>query len=388
MLSEQIGARQATSREEKKAAEYVRDELIGLGVSNVRLEPFQGATSAWMPWSVALSLAAWGMLIGLLFGLVGGVIAAGLYLFAAWIIYCELHPPRNPTGGYPVRRWLRHRQSQNVLGVARPAGSTEQRVVLMGYLDSARTAFLWRSQRRQRFAGMLAAILFFSLIVSAAALFIGAITTSVEFYFVALFPLLFQIVALFASIRADRGPVSPGANNNASGVGVMLALAERLLETPLTRTEVWLLTTGCRETGGDGLRAVLETHSAALSESTFIALEGVGVGARVVVVTGEGSLRLTRYAAETQALAEQAAERCRADSITVRAARHLGGSTETGIISRSGMKGIAVNVWPDATPGIAGRRNLNDTIDTIQEQALSQALAFAWALLQEIDTPR
>jgi hypothetical protein len=405
-LSQGIGPRGATSDGERRAAEYVRDELGRLGLRDVRLESFRGAVSTWMPWSIAFSIAAWGVFIGLLFDLVGGLVASALYLVAAWIVYRELYPPaglasaspparrsaaegigRTPlVSGLSVRRWLWRGDSQNVVGVVPPAGAVERRLVLMGYLDSARAPFFWRARARRRLAGCMVLPLFLSLLLNAVALLLGAVTGSDSFYFVAFLLVFPQVVALLASLRAGRSSFSPGANNNASGVGTLLALAERLKEAPLARTEVWLLATGCRETGGDGIRAFLEAHGETLAEATFVALEGVGVGERAVYLAGEGALRGTSYPSQALALAARAAERCREEGLGIGAERHRGGPTEMGLIVRRGFEGLAINVWPGDWAGVASRRRMDDTFDTIEEEALAQVHIFAWALLQEIDT--
>lgn len=388
VLSTSIGARPATSDAERRAAEYVCDQLQSLGLPQVRMESFQGATSVSLPWSIAFSLAAWGMLVGLLLGLVGGIIAAVFYLCAAWIVYHELYPPSSPSGRYPLRRWLWRAASQNVLGVMSPSGAVQRRVVLLSYLDSAHCPFFWRNQRRRRLLHRAASLIFISLPISALAFLLGALTGSVLFYFVAFLLLLPQIAALLVSIRFEHSPFSPGANNNASGVGTLLALAERLKETPLTRTEVWLLASGCRETGKDGLYAFLEAYGTELGGTSFVSLEGVGVGERVVYLTGEGTLPGTAYSPEALACAARAAERCQAASIPVSTGRHPGGATELGIIARSGLHGTAINVWSHDGHGAPGRRQMDDMFKAIQPQALALAHTFTWALLREIDTPR
>jgi hypothetical protein len=390
VLSKGIGPRGATSDEEQESAEYVRDELQGLGLSDVWLVPFQGAISGWLPWAVAFSLAAWGMLIGLLFGLVGGIIAMAIYLLAAWTAHTELYPAARLgqslwARGYPVRRWLGHRESQNVVAVAPPRGDVERRVVLMAYLDSARAPFLWQSQRSRRLAGCAVPLLFASLLLSAAVFLLAAFTANVLFYFVALCLLFPQIAGLIVSIRADRSAYSPGANNNASGVGTLLALAEQLKQSPLQHTEVWLLATACRETGFDGLQAFLDAHGSELAGGTFIALEGVGVGERVVYLTGEGALWTTSYSPDALGCAARSAERCQSEGLLVNAEGHRGDPTEMGVITRLGWRGTSISAKSNGRPGIPGRRQLEDTFDTIERQALSQVIDFCWALLQEID---
>jgi hypothetical protein len=382
VLCKGIGPRGATSAGERRAAEYVRDELHRLGLRDVRLESFDGSVSTWLPWAVAFSMAAWGLLIGLLFELVGAIVAALLYLVATWIIYRELYPPIK---GHSVRRWLWRGESQNTLGVLPPAGPPKRRVVLMSYLDSARCPFFWRQQERRRLISHTVWPLFLSLPVGAIAILSGAITANVAFYFIALILAFPQIAALLTSLYAERSPFSPGANNNASGVGSLLALAERLKKEPLAQTEVWILTTGCRETGRDGVRAFLETHGAALNEAIFIALEGVGTGERLVYLNGEGTLRRTSYPSKTLALAARAAAHCREKGLKVSAQRHRGNPTEMGLVVRRGFAGMTINTWPNDWPGVAGRRQTDDTLDSIEMKAQAGTHTFAWALLQKID---
>ena len=75
VLSSSIGARGAASDGERRAAGYVRNELRQLGLPTARLEPLRGAVSTWMPWSIAFSLALWGVFAGLLLDQVGGLVA-------------------------------------------------------------------------------------------------------------------------------------------------------------------------------------------------------------------------------------------------------------------------------------------------------------------------
>lgn len=51
------------------------------------------------------------------------------------------------------------------------------------------------------------------------------------------------------SACADATPFSPGANDNASGVAVVLELARRLARDRLRQTEVWLAFTDGEEVG-------------------------------------------------------------------------------------------------------------------------------------------
>jgi hypothetical protein len=265
-------------------------------------------------------------------------------------------------------------------------GEVKRQVVLMGYLDSARVSSLWHRKHWRRFSTYLMPFLFLSLLMSAVIFLLAGLTAGLPYYVMALVLFLPQIAALLFGIRLGRSPTGPGANNNASGVASLLALAEHLRETPLANTEVRFLATGCRETGGDGLRAFCDGHRGRLRDWTFIALEGVGTGDRVVYLTREGLLRRVSYSPDSLVHAERAAERCRDKGINVIAERHWGGPTEMAIIARTGLRGLSINVWSDDGDGVAGRRDASDTIDTLQITALAWTHAFAWELLKEIDS--
>jgi hypothetical protein len=382
VLSQNIGARGATSKAEGRAAAYVHHQLEQLGIKDAKLERFEGATSGWMPWALIFSLSSWGMLIGLVFGLVGGLIAAAFYAAATWIAYQKLYPTLN---NRPARRWLWHRESQNVYGSIPPAGSAEREIVIMAYLDSARAPSLWGRLGRRRLLYRLAPLLFLSLPLNAVFFVLGAFTTNVLFYFMALLLLFPQIAALLGSLHAEHSPVGPGANHNASGVGTLLALAERLSASPLAHSQVRLLATGCRETGGDGMRSFLQAYRETPTDVTFIALEGVGVGEHVVYLTSEGPLWRTDYSPQAIEIAARAAARCREQGLSIQTGHHRGFPTEIGILVRHGFQGLGINAWPAEHPGVAHRHRIDDTPDTLQPQTLAHTHHFVWTLLQEID---
>jgi hypothetical protein len=69
-----------------------------------------------------------------------------------------------------------------------------------------------------------------------------------------------------------------GANDNATGVGVMLGLGEVLSNSKLENTEVWLLSTGCEEVGCVGMIRFLKKYEKELADGYFICIDNVGKG--------------------------------------------------------------------------------------------------------------
>jgi acetylornithine deacetylase/succinyl-diaminopimelate desuccinylase-like protein len=113
------------------------------------------------------------------------------------------------------------------------------------------------------------------------------------------------------AVMADIGSrsVVPGANDNLSAVGALIALAQRLRDEPLAGARVLLVSTGSEESFSEGMSEFLARHGDELdpSRTELLCLECLG-GARLVVVEGEGMLRMRNYpAAMCDALADAAA---------------------------------------------------------------------------------
>lgn len=380
ILAKQIGPRGATTDGERQAAGYARNKLEEFGLDDVRLEPFVGATSAWIYLAAAFSLAAWGMVFGMLLGALGGIVAVAFHLLAAWLVYQELVLQDSP-----LRRVLGlwRGESQNVVGVIPPAGPVERQVVLFAYLDTAQAGFFWQGPVRRRTWGCLMPLALMGLPFNALMFLLGALTGWGLFYLAVTPFLLFQTVTVVALLRAGRADYPPGANNNGAGVATVLTLAERLGKSPLQRTQVWILLSGCRESGCDGLRAFLDAHGSALQNALFVGVERVGVGEYPVCLTGEGGLRPLLYHPEALVLVERVAQSH--PELEIEAEVHPRRQTEVGLATRRGFKGLTLTVLPPGEESLLYWRQMDDTIEVIEPQALEQAQALAWALLQTVD---
>jgi hypothetical protein len=110
---------------------------------------------------------------------------------------------------------------------------------------------------------------------------------------------------------ADIGLQStvPGANDNLSAVGVVIALAEALRDRPLDGVRVVLVSTGSEESFSEGMQGFGRRHFPELDpdRTEMICLECVG-GPTLIVVEGEGMLRMRDYPNDMrEALAQAAA---------------------------------------------------------------------------------
>jgi hypothetical protein len=102
----------------------------------------------------------------------------------------------------------------------------------------------------------------------------------------------------------------PGANDNLSSVGAVLALAERLREDPVAGVRVLLISTGSEESFSEGMQGFGERHFDELdpARTEMVCLECLG-GPTLIVIEGEGMLRMRDYPAHMrEALARAAAD--------------------------------------------------------------------------------
>ena len=115
-------------------------------------------------------------------------------------------------------------------------------------------------------------------------------------------------IAAMADIAARA--VVPGANDNLSAVGALLAIADELGERPASGVRVLLISTGSEESFSEGMQAFGERHFAALDRehTEFVCLECLG-GPKLIVLEGEGMLRMRDYTPRMREELASAAER-------------------------------------------------------------------------------
>jgi Zn-dependent M28 family amino/carboxypeptidase len=104
-----------------------------------------------------------------------------------------------------------------------------------------------------------------------------------------------------------RRPAVPGANDNATGVATLVALARRLRERPVRGLRVLLVSTGSEESFTEGMCAFLDRHGDELDPATtrFLVVDCTG-GPTLVQLEGEGMLYITPYDEELKTLVTRA----------------------------------------------------------------------------------
>jgi len=114
------------------------------------------------------------------------------------------------------------------------------------------------------------------------------------------------IIGSFAHIAAS--PTVPGANDNLTGVAVLLAVARALSERPVTGLRVGLVSTGAEESLMEGMRAFAKRHFPALApdRTRVLCVDAVG-SPHLVLVEAEGMLEVRPYDSGFKGLIAQCA---------------------------------------------------------------------------------
>lgn len=225
----------------------------------------------------------------------GGLL--GLVTFAG--IVDEAH-----NGPRVLRRLVRRRKS--TVNVVARAGDPDGRhtLVVLAHHDAAQTGFLY-DQTPQRALHERAPHLLEKFktplpqwwigLAGPASTLTGALLRRPKLARVGL-----AIGALGSLLVADlwRNETVPGANDNLSGVAVLVGLAEILRGRPVADLRVLLVSCGAEETLQDGIRAFVARHGDELDpgRTAFVNLDTVG-SSHLVLLEAEGPIRMEHYTA-------------------------------------------------------------------------------------------
>lgn len=314
-LSVDIGPRGSATEGERRGSEYVAAEMRRWA-QDVRTQPFRCYTTYSLPWGlVALLMALSGVLLWL------RPLAALLVAIVNLPFYFLLASGRGDVGAIFPKR-----PSQNVWGkvpamAPAPAGSGDpaggpeglrggkpRRVVLMAHVDTTRAALLYapkalknlRASHTLNLVSVLA-VFFLALVgvwaegIERAGAAGGAarVAAGATGGVVAAAPYVLLVARVLASVFALISvyalatlvhrqlfmPYVHGANDNASGVGLTLAIGEHYAKNPLPNTEIWCVVTGCEESGYPaGARRFVDAHLEELRDAEVIVLDNIGAG--------------------------------------------------------------------------------------------------------------
>lgn len=377
-LAVKIGPRGAATEGERQAVEYVEREMTAWG-SEPKVEPFQAYWTLSLPWGlVGLLMVVTGVLIWFL--PVAAAVVAGLNL----LIYLPLASGRADVGFLFPRREMR-----NVWCRVPAGGEARRRVVFLAHVDTTRASLLYhpkqlknlRMSHNINFASVVGLFGLAVLVASGAGAVLPTLTLSAR-----VLATVLALIALYGVgtlVHRDTAmPYVAGANDNASGVGLTLAVGEHLARYPLAGTEVWCVVTSAEETGyPSGARRFIDAHRADLKDAEVVVLDNIGAG-DLRHLTREGIIFPLRMDSGLLELARRVG-RGHPDWNVKDSVCNLGYTDATPAIL-AGCRTIAL--WAEGPDGFLLNYHWpTDTYENVDPATLDRAGTFVVELLEAID---
>jgi hypothetical protein len=365
-LAGEIGPRPAGSEQERLAFDYLAACLDQAGLK-VERQPVPFAPS--MRFSPPFILAALAMLAGSLFleslpwlGLLLPLLFAGLPQIAGWYL----------------RGRRRTAASQNLLAVL--GGRADAPLfILCAHVDSAPAgpfvSPLWRRLNYhsmdfiQRSAIAVAALALLRLVgfglPGILTILVGALGCAA-----ALWIILTQILS--AVSRAW----SPGAIDNASGAGLLLALAEHYAAHPPDGRRLGFLFSGAEETGMHGAQAFASRLKTQEPAARLLVLDMVGAGERLHYVTADGVF----FPLKTDPELNESIRQANPQALPL---RYILRSGDHAAFIRQGFATAALQTAGSSAADLAYHTPA-DTLDLVQPAALEMTARTILALIQNL----
>jgi acetylornithine deacetylase/succinyl-diaminopimelate desuccinylase-like protein len=295
--------RPSASEGERRAAEWLVGQFRELGCE-ARIEAAAAHGTYWWPLGIGTGLGALGGLLALRGR---GRLGAALGALGAAGIASDFPPHRRR-----LRAPLPKRTTYNVVcEIGDP--DAEQTIVIGAHHDSAHSGLVFHPAL-PKIGDRLGMIenaetsppLMAPVIGGPALVALGGLTGVKALTRLGTF-LSLGATAAMAEIGSRK--VVPGANDNGTAVVSLLALARRLAEEPVPGVRVILLSAGAEESFSEGIKAFGERHFEELpTDSTFfLVLESTG-SPHLLVLRGEGFLKMYDYPAPALELLDDAAE--------------------------------------------------------------------------------
>ncbi len=270
---ETFGPRDPGSDGERRAQEFVRDELTPYA-DEICVEPFQVSPKAMMSFVPVVSLL---ILIGTLGYEVFPIAALAASVLAFAIFILEFRQYREPLDPFFPKR-----TSHNVYAVRKASKVCTRRIILSGHVDAA---YEWRYNLMGRAVLLIVAswaIAGILCVTSLNALHVLFQVTHwtpafAAWHVLELARYAFVPACILAAFYTRFSVVSAGANDNLTGVFTAIGVFEHLHDTGtrFEHTEVCCLITGSEEAGLRGAKAFAAGHIRELKETptAFLALD-------------------------------------------------------------------------------------------------------------------
>lgn len=375
--------RLAGSEGEHEAARWLAKRLGDVGLE-ARVEPEEFLDGfAGMLAAVSAAAAGSGLAAltgrGRLLGLAGGAAATALIVDDV------------SNGARLLRRALAEKKTTwNVVAEAGDPAA-ERTVVALAHHDAARTGFAFDQTVQRKLVDWLPGVIeridtglpqWWGVFAGPGLVAAGAATRR-RGVVTAGAALSAAATAMLADIA--RSPVVPGANDNLSGVAVLVALAESFRDRPVEGVRVVLASCGAEEVMQGGIYGFAERHLRALDRERTWLLNFDSVGSpELTMLEGEGELVMEDYF--DRGLRDLCDRVARRDGIPMRRGMRARTSTDAVIPSRMGIPTTSF-VSLNRHKGISNYHQPSDLPERLSYPTVACAADLADAVVRELAAP-
>lgn len=368
-LAVHIGPRGTTTSQEKQAGDYIAKAFQSLGYATVR-QSFPTVTS--FSWVQIFYFS--GFIMSIIISQYAPHMAwlVSLVLFALYLLDIETY--------FSLSTFLPKGNSENI--IARQDQNRPKTLVITAHYDSSRSSLNFHPKLVKNFRTSFVT-LFCSLVAITFLNVLTAFPLEVRWYplFTAgkfLGGLVVLSVLLTLVHREIWGAYTPGANDNASGVAVMLGVAEKIRDTTLHNFNIEFVATGAEEAGTFGILAYLKTYG--LKDRLFINLDNLGAGD--LFVTSEEGIIFKHKASPT--LIEAATTTAKEQGLPISVSPYRLLTTDaTPIMARQGQ---AISLMAKDQEGLLPNWHWEtDTADNVNVENLAMATELVVKMISQLD---
>lgn len=198
--------------------------------------------------------------------------------------------------GLLERRRTLTRDTQDLFALPNGLAPSQVDLLLVAHIDTARanpSSSLWRNLEASAFPAMQRLSWILAILGLLPLIGLGLPTVILYAVWIGTGLLAAGLIALDVwELAAPRPrPYSPGAHDNASGTGVLMAVARKLSDQPPRILKVGYLFTGAEETGMHGAASAANWLAANDAHPKVLVLDQVGAGSRLRFAGQVGRLR-------------------------------------------------------------------------------------------------
>ncbi|HME51632.1 MAG TPA: M20/M25/M40 family metallo-hydrolase [Candidatus Lokiarchaeia archaeon] len=370
---DKIGPRLGTGEAEQKAGIKIK-ELLGKYTDDVSVEPFECHPGGFLDFIKIAFIAS--VVATILFFWIPFLSAILLAYAITTFIFEQMHLKEYVDFLFPKRK------GENIAGKLMPTGETKKVIIISGHHDSAYEFPLFAKYKHNfgKLAYTTAGILIVAIVVSIIKFILDLmnLSTITSNIILLCFPFASVVLGGYIAFNLHSKNVILGANDNLSGVAIVLAIADYFSENRLDNTTLWLVSFSCEECMR-GSKRFVEKHINELKDVSVINFDMVGRG-NISIDIAEPEYT-TKHSIDLATAFHESSKKTGSE-IPMAAAKF--GGTDAAFFSKKKIDAISiVGLTPQQYPD--SWHELSDTPENLKPECLERALAVTIQYIKDVD---